>query len=96
MAYRGPFLAAVAALVVPLSWASATAAQDYPNVYADRCLTAELRSASEGLGQCQPPYAHFGLSGPSAIGDRGRDVDTTGSIDRARKAEPQRGRGRPE
>ena len=67
-------------------------AQSFPTSFAQRCAPEELRVGPSPQDHCAPQFALFGLKGPTVIGSRPIDVETTGSApaDRAAEKRPNR------
>ena len=68
--------AVFAALV---SLAAGALAQSFPTHFAPRCQPEQLRIGTS-QDPCAPQIATFGLNGPTVIGARTLDVETTGSL----------------
>jgi hypothetical protein len=66
-------------------------AQSFPTNFAQRCAPEELRAGLSLSSQdpCAPQFALFGLKGPTVIGSRAMDVETTGAV-RAIRADRKR------
>jgi hypothetical protein len=76
-----------AVFATSLGLAGVALAQSFPTHFAQRCAPDQLRMGPSPQDPCQPQFALFGLNGPTVIGSRTTDVDTTGAVetDRARR-----------
>jgi hypothetical protein len=81
MADRGLKLA-VAAFGFSALLTGGAVAEDLWRGYAPRCQPTELTAGQAMSNPCEQQLAVFGLAGPQVLdGNRGMDVETTGSID---------------
>lgn len=69
-----------AVLGASIGLAGAALAQSFPTNFAQRCMPDALRVAGAPQDPCGFQIAHFGLNGPTVIGGRMLDVETTGSL----------------
>jgi hypothetical protein len=61
-------------------------AQSFPSHFAQRCAPDEVRIGPAPQDPCRPQFALFGLKGPTGIGAREVEVETTGSVEADRSA----------
>jgi hypothetical protein len=69
-----------AVFAATIGLAAGALAQSFPTHLAPRCQPDQLRIGSDPLDPCVPEIATFGLNGPTVIGARVIDVETTGSL----------------
>ena len=81
----------VAVFSASVGLTAAAHAQSYPTHFAPRCQPDELRSGPGLQDPCAPQIALFGLNGPTVIGAREVDVETTGSVVRVDRRPARKG-----
>jgi len=63
-----------------VGFAGVALAQSFPTHFAQRCAPEQLRVGPSPQDPCQPQFALFGLRGPTVIGSREVDVESTGAV----------------
>jgi hypothetical protein len=70
-----------AVFAASIGLAGVALAQSFPTHFAQRCAPDQLRVGPAPQDSCQPQFALFGLTGPTVVGSRAVDVETTGSVE---------------
>jgi hypothetical protein len=69
-----------AVFAISVGLAGVALAQSFPTGFAQRCAPDALRIGPSPQDPCQPQFGQFGLKGPTVIGVRALDVETTGAV----------------
>jgi hypothetical protein len=77
----------LAVFAVSVGLAGVALAQSFPTHFAPRCAPDEVRIGPAPQDPCEPQFALFGLKGPTTIGPRDVDVETTGAVQADQKGQ---------